>query len=99
MKNLNNKIKILLEKGVRIPNPESIEIGDEVDIERISGDRVSVYSGCKIYGNSTLILHGTSIGYEGPATIENCQLGPEVKLKNGFFKQAVFLNKVSMGLG
>ena len=99
MKNINNKIKLLINKGVSIPNPESVEIGNEVDIERISGDGVSVYSGCKIFGSSTLVLQGSNIGYEGPVTIENCQIGPEVKLKGGFFKQAVFLNKVSMGLG
>ena len=99
MKNLKNKIKILIKKGVRVPNPESIEIGDEVDMERISGDGVSVYAGCKIFGSSTLILQGSSIGYEGPVTIENCQVGPKVKLKSGFFKQSVFLNKVSMGSG
>ena len=99
MKNLNNKINLLINKGVRIPNPESIEIGDEVDIERISGNGVSVYSGCKIFGSSTLILQGSNIGYEGPVTIENCQIGPKVKLKSGFYKQSVFLNKVSMGSG
>lgn len=100
MKNLNlDKIECLIKKGVRIPNPESVEIGDEVDIERISGDGVSVYSGCKIFGSSTLILQRSNIGYEGPVTIENCHIGPEVKLKSGFFKQAVFLNKVSMGSG
>ena len=99
MKNINNKIKLLVKKGVSIPNPESVEIGNEVDIERISGDGVSVYSGCKIFGSSTLVLQGSNIGYEGPVTIENCQIGPEVKLKGGFFKQSVFLNKVSMGLG
>ena len=99
MKNINNKIKLLIKKGVSIPNPESVEIGDEVDIERISGDGVSVYSGCKIFGSSTLILQGSSLGYEGPVTIENCHIGPEVELKGGFFKQSVFLNKVSLGLG
>lgn len=99
MKNLKNKINLLINKGVRIPNPESIEIGDEVDIERISGEGVSIYSGCKIFGGSTLILQGSNIGYEGPVTIDNCQLGPEVKLKGGFFKQSVLLSKVSMGLG
>jgi bifunctional UDP-N-acetylglucosamine pyrophosphorylase / glucosamine-1-phosphate N-acetyltransferase len=99
MKNINNKIKLLIKKGVSIPNPESVVIGDEVDIERISGDGVSVYSGCKIFGSSTLVLQGSNIGYEGPVTIENCQIGPEVKLKNGFYKQSVFLSKVSMGSG
>jgi UDP-N-acetylglucosamine/UDP-N-acetylgalactosamine diphosphorylase len=99
MKNINNKIKYLIEKGVRIPNPESIEVGDEVDAEKISGNGVTIYTGCKIFGSSTLILQGSDIGYEGPVTIENCQIGPEVKLKSGFYKQAVFLNKVSMGSG
>jgi len=99
MKNQNNKIKELVKKGARIPNPESIEIGDEVDTERISGDGVSIYSGCKIFGSSTLILPGCCIGYEGPVTIENCQVGSNVKLKSGYFKQSVFLNKVSMGSG
>lgn len=99
MKNLNNKTKFLIEKGVRIPNPESIEIGDEVDAEKISGNGVTIYTGCKIFGSSTLILQGSDIGHEGPVTIENCQIGPEVKLKSGFYKQAVFLNKVSMGSG
>ena len=99
MKNLNNKIKLLIEKGVRIPNPESVEIGDEVDTEKISGNGVTIYTGCKIYGSSILILQGSDIGCEGPVTIENCHIGPEVKLKSGFYKQAVFLNKVSMGSG
>jgi len=99
MKNINYKINLLIKKGVRIPNPESIEIGDEVEIDKISGDGISIYSGCKIFGSSTLILQGSNIGYEGPVTIENCQIGPEVKLKSGFYKQAVFLNKVSMGSG
>jgi len=99
MENLNNKIELLIKKGVWIPNPESIEIGDEVDIERISGNEVSIYSGCKIFGSSTLILQGSSLGYEGPVTIENCHIGPKVELKGGFFKQSAFLNKVSMGLG
>jgi len=99
MKNINNKIILLIEKGVRIPNPESIEIGDEVDTEKISGNGVTIYTGCKIFGSSTLILQGSDIGHEGPVTIENCQIGPEVKLKSGFYKEAVFLNKVSMGSG
>ncbi len=95
----NNKTKILIEKGVRIPNPESVEIGDEVDTEKISGNGVTIYTGCKIFGSSTLILQGSDIGYEGPVTIENCHIGPKVKLKGGLFKQSVFLNNVSMGLG
>ncbi len=96
---MNTKITQLLEKGVKIPNPASVDIGDEVDIDRISGDGVILYSGCKIYGKSTLILSGAKLGYEGPVTIDNCHIGTDVELKGGFFKQAVFLKKASMGLG
>jgi len=93
------KIEKLIEKGVKIPNPGSITIGDEVDIERISGKGAVIYPGCKIYGKSALILQGAKLGYEGPVTLENCQIGPEVELKGGFFKEAVFLKKAVMGSG
>jgi len=100
MKHQNpSKIEKLLEKGVKIPNPQSIEIGPEVDIDRISGNGVVIYSGCKIFGRSTLILQGSKLGYEGPVTLKNCQLGPQVELKGGFFRDAVFLKNVSMGAG
>jgi UDP-N-acetylglucosamine/UDP-N-acetylgalactosamine diphosphorylase len=32
-------------------------------------------------------------------TIENCQIGPQVELKGGFFRDAVFLKNVTMGSG
>ncbi len=100
MNNQNiSKLEALIEKGVKIPNPHSIEIGDEVNIDKISGSRVVIHSGCKIYGSSTLIHQGVQLGYEAPATIENCQIGPDVELKGGFFRQAVFLKKASMGSG
>lgn len=100
MKNHNrSKIDKLLQKGVKIPNPQSIEIGREVDTDRISGDGVIIYSGCKIFGQSMLILQGSILGYEGPVTIKNCQLGPQVELKGGFFRDAVFLKNVRMGSG
>ncbi|MBU0698511.1 MAG: UDP-N-acetylglucosamine pyrophosphorylase, partial [Proteobacteria bacterium] len=94
-----SKIQKLIKKGVKIPNPDSIEIGDEVDIEKIAGNGVVIYSGCKIFGRSTLILQGAKLGYQGPVTIENCQIGPNVNLNGGFFRQAVFLKKTSMGAG
>ena len=94
-----SKIEKLLKKGVQISDPQSVEIGPEVDIDRISGDGVVIYSGCKIFGRSILILQGSKLGYEGPVTIENCQIGPQVELKGGFFRDAVFLRNVTMGSG
>jgi len=93
------KIKQLVQKGVTIPNPLTLDIGDEVSIDRISGNRVKIYPGCRIYGANTAISGGTEIGYEAPATIEDCQIGPKVKLRGGFFRKSVFLEKAGMGLG
>ncbi len=94
-----NKVRELQQRGVRIPSPESVMIGDEVDVSRISGENVVVYPGCKILGASTLILPGARIGYETPATVVDCRLGPDVQLKGGFFEKAVFLKESSMGSG
>lgn len=92
-------IRALIDKGVTIPNPESIEIGKEVNPERISGQGVVIHSGSKIFGEKTLILKGAVLGYEAAVTIENCQIGPDVRLNGGFFKQAVFLKQSSIGSG
>jgi hypothetical protein len=94
-----SNIMQLINKGVRIACPESVEIGQEVDIDKISGDGVVIHSGSKIFGNATLVLRGVKIGSEAPATIKNCQIGSEVELKGGFFEDAVFLAKVKAGMG
>ena len=67
-----SKVHQLLDKGVRIASPESIEIGEDVDIEHISADGVDIYAGSKIFGSSTVICSDTKIGLEAPATINNC---------------------------
>ncbi len=95
----STKIDLLIERGVRILAPESVEIGEDVNPDRISPDRVTIYPGCRIYGDDTLVMAGATIGFEGPATIVNCQVGPEAQLKGGFFQRAAFLDKASLGLG
>ena len=89
----------LLSRGVRIPNPAGIEIGPDVNLDRISGEGVVIHSGCRISGERTLILPGARLGAEGPVTVENCLIGPGVELKGGYFREAVFLAKASCGLG
>ncbi len=96
---MKKKIDQLLSKRVKIPNPGTVEIGEDVNLDRISGDNVSIYSGCKIYGSSTLISRGSQLGYEGPVTVENCQIGPQVELKGGFYKESVFLKGACLGFG
>ena len=89
----------LLQKGVKILNPQSVEIGDEVAPGRISGEDVTIHSGCKILGASTLILPGTRLGSEGPVTVVDCYMGPKVTLAGGYFKNAAFLKKAQIGYG
>jgi bifunctional UDP-N-acetylglucosamine pyrophosphorylase / glucosamine-1-phosphate N-acetyltransferase len=94
-----NKIELLMKRGVRVLAPETVEIGEDVNPDRISPDRVTIYPGCRIYGDETLVMAGATLGFEGPATVVNCQVGPQVELRGGFFQKAVFLEKASLGLG
>jgi len=94
-----DKVIQLIKKGVDIPNPLSIDLGDGINIDQISGNDVTIYPGCRIYGEQTVISAGSRIGYEAPVTIDNCQLGPKVALKGGYFNESVFLEKANMGSG
>lgn len=95
----HQKIAELMNKGVDIPNPLTLDIGDEVLVENIAASGVKIYPGCRIYGKATVIAQGARIGAEGPVTIDNCQIGPMAELKGGYFKGSVFLAKSNMGLG
>ncbi len=96
---MNEKIEALIKKGVRFPNPETVEIGPEVDIRRIAGEGVVIHGGSKIGGETTCISEKVVLGEEAPVTVMDCQLGPGVRLKGGFFNKAVFLRGASMGSG
>ena len=93
------KVALLIKKGVSIPAPHTIAIGDDVDVSRISGDDVVIYPGSRIYGAKTVISPGVRLGAEGPVTVEDCYLGPHVELKGGYLRRSVFLVKASMGSG
>lgn len=95
----NEIIVELIRRGVQIPNPLTLDIGPEVNPDRISGDDVVLYPGCRIYGAKTVMSAGVRLGAEAPVTVEDCRLGPKVELKGGYFKKAVFLEKSSMGSG
>jgi bifunctional UDP-N-acetylglucosamine pyrophosphorylase / glucosamine-1-phosphate N-acetyltransferase len=93
------KIIALLEKGVKIPNPMTLYLDDDVQVDQISGDGVTIYPGCRIYGAKTVVSRGAQLGFEGPVTLEDCQVGPRVELKGGYFRKSVFLKRANMGLG
>lgn len=96
---LSEKLKELMKKGVKIINPLSVEIGEDVTTEKISGDGVVLYPGTRIRGAHTLICRGVKLGSEAPVTLIDCQVGPEVELNGGFFTSSVFLERVKMASG
>jgi bifunctional UDP-N-acetylglucosamine pyrophosphorylase / glucosamine-1-phosphate N-acetyltransferase len=89
----------LLTKGVHMPFPESVHIGDDVNPERISQTGVILYPGVRVLGSSTFIAGGAQLGSEGPVVLDNCFVGPGVKLKAGYFYRSVFLKGSSLGSG
>jgi bifunctional UDP-N-acetylglucosamine pyrophosphorylase/glucosamine-1-phosphate N-acetyltransferase len=95
----NNIVNALIKKGVKITNPESVYISEDVNPDRIAGENVIIYSGCKIMGSKTLIMKNSCVGYEAPVTLENTLLGENTNLKGGFFQDAVFAGDNSFGSG
>jgi UDP-N-acetylglucosamine/UDP-N-acetylgalactosamine diphosphorylase len=79
-----------------MPCPASVEVGSEVDPERIAPG-VRIHTGCRIQGSRTSIGPGSVLGAEAPVTVEDCQLGRKVALKGGTFAGATFLDGSSMG--
>lgn len=80
-------------------DPFSVEVGEEVNPARISGRGVLLCGSVKIYGEKTVVSPGAELGYEGPVTVENCFIGPQVKLKGGFFRSSVFMEKAALSAG
>ncbi len=95
----NNIVKVLRKKGINLPNPESVYISQDVNPDRISNENVTIYAGCKIMGEHSLVMKNSQLGYEAPVTIENTLVGENTRLKGGFFKGAVFAGDNSFGSG
>lgn len=96
---LNDKILALTAKGVKIPCPHSVEIGDDVPVERISGKGVVFHGGTKVFGSKTVIGSGVVLGHEAPLTAVDCVIGPGVELKGGYCRGSLFLDGASFASG
>ncbi len=87
----------LMERGVVIPHPESVHVGEEVELSRIARPGVVIHPGCRIRGAATLVMDGAELGGEAPLTLDDCQVGPGVELKGGFARGSVFLDGAGVG--
>ena len=93
---ISPKVQALLNRGVSLPCPASVEVSVDVDPQRIAPDAI-IHTGCKILGAKTSIGPGCEIGQEAPATVDDCQLGQKVALKGGYFSGSTFLAGSSVG--
>jgi UDP-N-acetylglucosamine/UDP-N-acetylgalactosamine diphosphorylase len=91
-------IRQLIEQGVQIAVPSSVQIDADVDPARIAAG-VVIHPGCRIRGAKTAIGPGCELGRETPLTLEDCVLGADVQLDGGFCAGSVFLDGSSVGSG
>ncbi len=85
------RVAALIDRGVHCPCPETVEIGEEVDLNRIH-PTARIHAGTRIAGARTWVGPNVSLGREAPVTIENCVLGPNVVLDGGFYRGATMLD-------
>jgi UDP-N-acetylglucosamine/UDP-N-acetylgalactosamine diphosphorylase len=90
------RVQELLRRGVVLPVPESVEIGEEVNLERIAPG-VVIHAGCRVRGARTSMGPGSVLGREAPLTLEDCQLGHGVELRGGYCAGSTFLDGVQVG--
>ena len=93
---VSQRVRNLLDRGVSLPCPNSVEIDDALDPQRIAPG-VVIHAGCRIAGALTSIGPGSELGREAPVVIEDCRLGHNVQLKGGYFSGSTFLDGSGMG--
>ena len=90
--------KLLIERGVVLPDPDSVFIAPEVDPARIHAGAV-IHPGCRIGGAETAIGPGAQIGAESPVTLRNCQIGKDAVVSGGFLDGTTVLDGATVGDG
>ena len=90
--------KLLIERGVVLPDPDSVFIAPEVDPARIHPGAV-IHPGCRIGGAETAIGPGAQIGAESPVTLRNCQVGKDAVVSGGFLDGTTVLDGATVGDG
>ena len=90
--------KLLIERGVVLPDPDSVFIAPEVDPTRIHAGAV-IHPGCRLSGAETAIGPGAQIGAESPVTLRNCQVGKDAVVSGGFLDGTTMLDGASAGDG
>jgi hypothetical protein len=89
-------VQELLARGVEMPDPAQVSVHADVAPERIAPG-VVLHPGVRLAGALTSIGPGCRIGTEGPAVLQDVQLGHDVVVRSGFVSGAVLLDGAEVG--
>lgn len=94
----SDAVRALMARGVVVPSPCQVQVDATVRPERIAPG-VVLHPGVRLTGRDTSIGPGSQIGREGPAVLEDCQLGHDVSFGGGYASGSVLLDGAGMGAG
>ena len=86
----------LLARGLRLPIPSAVYVGDAVDLDRIAPG-VVLHPGVRIEGRKTVLDRGVEIGTHGPVVLRDSALGRGATIASGAVEGAVLLAGASLG--
>ena len=93
---IENTLKYLEDKGVKIIDPRQVYVSPEVDPDRIYPGSV-LYPGTRLTGSRTLIGSGAKIGTEGPAAVNDSVIGKGASIASGYVTECTLLPKAKAG--
>ena len=86
------RVEKLMAKGVEIPAPESIVVGEEVPLDNVEAG-VAIGPGTSLLGAETMVGAGTQI--QGAAVVKNSLIGRNCSLAAGEYADSVLLDGCS----
>ena len=89
-------VQSLLDRGVRVIDPNQIFVDAEVDAARVH-PTATIYPGARLQGRRTLLGPGAQVGCEGPATLVDSVLAEGASIASGYAKGVVLLRGASLG--
>jgi acetyltransferase-like isoleucine patch superfamily enzyme len=95
-RNLDTRLDILQDQGVVILDNRQVYVDEAVDLRRVRAGAI-LYPGTRLIGSNTFVGHGTKIGLEGPAVLDNTVVGDNAEVASGYLKDSVMLRDARVG--
>lgn len=93
---IEDSLKLLADKGVKIIDPRQVYVSPDIDLDRIYPGSV-LYPGTRLTGKRTLIGTGAEIGTEGPAAVNDSVIGAEASIASGYVTESTLLPRAKAG--